>query len=186
MYKEKPEEQETTKPKNTGGYYIQRMPIKLQAVEEYEKGIIPIPDLLRKYGVSRTTLHNWRRQVKRKNDNTAIKRKHPEELKLRIVKEIVTKVFSISEAAAHYDLSKDSVKKWCSKYSSQLSDLNEEPVTKKKVDQNPLDTDRIYRLERALEDANLKIIGLETMINIAEKDLKIDIRKKPGTKQSKS
>ncbi len=50
---------------------------------------------------------------------------------------------------------------------------------------HPQKGERIRQLERALEDANLKILGLETIINVAEKDLKIDIRKKPGTKQSK-
>ena len=39
-------------------------------------------------------------------------------------------------------------------------------------------------LERALQDANLMILALNTMIDVAEKDFKISIRKKRGTKQS--
>src|SRR5579864_6600534 len=38
-------------------------------------------------------------------------------------------------------------------------------------------------LEAALELAKLKNIALEMMIDIAESELQIDIRKKPGTKQ---
>src|SRR5215470_15757893 len=38
-------------------------------------------------------------------------------------------------------------------------------------------------LEKQLSDANLKNAALEMMITIAEKDLEIEIRKKPGTKQ---
>ena len=38
-------------------------------------------------------------------------------------------------------------------------------------------------LEAALRMAKLKITALETMIDIAESDLNIDIRKKSGTKQ---
>ena len=34
-----------------------------------------------------------------------------------------------------------------------------------------------------LEEARLKIAGLETMINLAEKELNVSIRKKYGTKQ---
>lgn len=44
---------------------------------------------------------------------------------------------------------------------------------------------QIRQLEKALEYANLKILGLETMINVTEEDLQIKIRKKPGTKRSK-
>jgi transposase-like protein len=39
-------------------------------------------------------------------------------------------------------------------------------------------------LLRQLEEARLKIAGLETMIEIANKELGIDIGKKSGTKQS--
>lgn len=39
-------------------------------------------------------------------------------------------------------------------------------------------------LRKALEESNLKILALETMIDIAEEQLKINIRKKSGTKQS--
>lgn len=44
---------------------------------------------------------------------------------------------------------------------------------------------QIEQLEKALEYANLKILGLETMIKVTEEDLQIKIRKKPGTKRSK-
>lgn len=43
----------------------------------------------------------------------------------------------------------------------------------------------IRQLEKALEYANLKILGLETMIKVTEEDLQIKIKKKPGTKRSK-
>ncbi len=44
---------------------------------------------------------------------------------------------------------------------------------------------QIKQLEKALEYANLKILGLETMIKVTEEDLQIKIKKKPGTKRSK-
>lgn len=37
--------------------------------------------------------------------------------------------------------------------------------------------------QHALHQANLKILALETMIDVAEEQLKINIRKKPGAKQ---
>ncbi len=41
----------------------------------------------------------------------------------------------------------------------------------------------VQPLQKALEDAQLKIEALNTMIDVAEEQLKIDIRKKSGTKQ---
>jgi transposase-like protein len=45
---------------------------------------------------------------------------------------------------------------------------------------------RNAELEQALKQANLLILALNTMIEVAEKELKIPIRKKSGTKQYKS
>ena len=44
---------------------------------------------------------------------------------------------------------------------------------------------QVLELQTALEKANLKINGLETLIQVSEEELKIKIRKKPGAKQSK-
>jgi transposase len=40
------------------------------------------------------------------------------------------------------------------------------------------------KLQKALEEAELKIKALNTLIDVAEEQLKIDIRKKSGAKQS--
>ena len=54
------------------------------------------------------------------------------------------------------------------------------------TDDNPQDPKdlqkRIKELERQLENAQLKAEGYELMIEIAEKELKIPIRKKSDTK----
>jgi transposase-like protein len=42
---------------------------------------------------------------------------------------------------------------------------------------------KVKELEKALEQERLRTLALDTMINIAERDLKISIRKKSGTKQ---
>lgn len=162
------------------------MAIKVQAVEEFENGTAPITDLVQKYGITRATLYNWRQQVKKKPNGRVFLKKYSEEIRLQIVKDIVTKGLTIQEAADRYSVSKKSIKNWCLKYSCQLSSLDDQKiVAKKQEEKSRAEVDRIHQLEKALEEANLKIIGLETMINIAEADLKIDIRKKPGTKQSK-
>ena len=42
---------------------------------------------------------------------------------------------------------------------------------------------QVQDLTKQLEKANLKISGLQTMIEISEQELHIKIRKKPGTKR---
>ncbi len=42
---------------------------------------------------------------------------------------------------------------------------------------------RIKQLEKSLEKANVMIYGLNSMIDYAEKELKVPLRKKHGTKQ---
>ena len=42
---------------------------------------------------------------------------------------------------------------------------------------------RIKELEHQLENAQIKNITLETLVDVAEKEFKIPIRKKPGAKQ---
>lgn len=44
--------------------------------------------------------------------------------------------------------------------------------------------ERIKQLEKALLNSELRATAYETMIEIAEKELKINIRKKSNTKQS--
>ena len=53
---------------------------------------------------------------------------------------------------------------------------------KKKRD-TPALKQRIKQLEKSLEKANVMIYGLNAMIDYAEKEMKVPVRKKHGTKQ---
>lgn len=67
-----------------------------------------------------------------------------------------------------------------------LADKTHTVLTSKEVDKKGQEyKQQIRQLEKALEYAKLKILGLETMIKVSEEDLQIKIRKKPGTKRSK-
>ena len=56
------------------------------------------------------------------------------------------------------------------------------PIEKKTKIKTAALRQRIKQLEKALEKANVLIYGLNTMIDYAEKELKVQVRKKPGTK----
>jgi hypothetical protein len=53
---------------------------------------------------------------------------------------------------------------------------------KERVNNQDLDK-RVRELEKQLELAQMKIVALNTVIDIAEKDYKLEIRKKSGPKQ---
>ena len=57
------------------------------------------------------------------------------------------------------------------------------PMTEKQQQDLQALRQRNKELERALKDANLMILALNTMIEVAEGELKIPIRKKRGTKR---
>jgi hypothetical protein len=45
--------------------------------------------------------------------------------------------------------------------------------------------EHLKETQASLKQADMRIVALETMVNIAERELKVSIRKKYGTKQSK-
>jgi len=74
---------------------------------------------------------------------------------------------------------------WLTAYKRKISEglLYLPPMTdQQKNDLKALQL-RNKELEKSLKDANLMILALNTMIDVAEKDLKIPIRKKRGTKR---
>jgi transposase-like protein len=84
----------------------------------------------------------------------------------------------LKQIAAKYGLSCGSlISKWVRKYSSDYDQMSK--TTKDSLPQQTKEKE----LEKALKEAQMKIICLETMIDIAEQELKIPIRKKSGAKQ---
>jgi transposase len=103
----------------------------------------------------------------------------PAYLKDRIIDEYLFGHLSYRELALKYGMPHKRIHVWVMKKQGKkpVKQQAEEPV-----DDSPLPTD-IKELQKALREANLKNKLLNTMIDIAEEQLKIDIRKKSGTKQ---
>ncbi len=68
-------------------------------------------------------------------------------------------------------------------YDLQQKTLGKKSKQPVKAHQSDLEK-KIALLEKQLEWEKLRSLALDTMINVAERELNIDIRKKPGTKQS--
>lgn len=108
-----------------------------------------------------------------------------EEFKRQKVADIENRLITIAQISRDYQVSRTAIHKWLYKYSTmkkkkeKLVYESESEALKVKQLQ-----DRIKELERAVGQKQIKIDFLEKMIEIAEEDLKIDIKKKHSTKPS--
>jgi transposase-like protein len=114
------------------------------------------------------------------------KRRSKEEMEL-IIGQIRSGSISIWGACKKHGLNRNTLKLWMTRLSvGSLRDKKHTMLSSKEEDKKAQEyKQQVRQLEKALEYANLKILGLETMIKVTEEDLQIKIRKKPGTKRSK-
>jgi len=73
-------------------------------------------------------------------------------------------------------------KNWQQKYSEQIVLTLPLMSAQERTDNRELEK-RIKELEKQLELAQMKVVALNTVIDIAEKSYKLEIRKKSGPKQ---
>lgn len=123
-----------------------------------------------------------------------VKQRHryADEFKRKVAKGYVDGQYSYAVAAETYGLKdkgvvREFVKWYRRKY--DLGQLNEyEPMTKSKEEKTTSISEleaQVKQLQAQLELEKLKTEALETMIDIAEEQLQIDIRKKSGSQRSK-
>lgn len=74
------------------------------------------------------------------------------------------------------------LRNWQERYSDDLHVSLSFMSSKEKADNKALEK-RIKELEKQLERAQMKNVALNTLIDVAETEFKIPIRKKPGSKQ---
>ena len=119
------------------------------------------------------------------------------DLKTQIIQEYLTQGMGFRKLAEKYGISRTTICKWVlvhqgihnlpptekqEKYS--ISSMNSSPKKSSSQDQSVEELQqKIAALEKQLEWEKLRSEALDTMINIAEKDLNIQIRKKPGAQQ---
>ena len=106
---------------------------------------------------------------------------------VKILHEIQAGVFKKKEACRKYGLNRNTLVSWMRRLSVRV--LQQDKADELNLSMTEKQHDRalqqkIKDLTRALQQAHLKNDGLETMIKVAEEELKIKIRKKRGTKQS--
>lgn len=130
--------------------------------------------------------------MKTKGKKVTVKNRKPyerlsEREKRKIVHEVNSGLIGQRASAKKYGLSRNTLSAWITDFSSfnikphevaeeAISDMTESSKTRILAKQ-------VQDLTKQLEKANLKISGLQTMIEVSEQELHIKIRKKPGTRQ---
>ncbi len=120
------------------------------------------------------------------------------DLKDQIIQEYLTQGCGFRKLAAKYGISRTTICKWVlihqgihnlpptqKQQSYSTSSMNSSSQKSSSgIEQTAALQQKIAALEKQLAWEKLRADALDTMINVAEKQLDISIRKKPGTQQS--
>ena len=108
---------------------------------------------------------------------------YPASFKIAIAREYLTSNLGYSKIARKHNLPGEFTVRYFVKWYRKLYP---NPATLTEPGQPVKEVSSIHDrdLEKKLKEANLKIAGLEMLIEVAQRELGIDIVKKPGTKQS--
>jgi len=102
-----------------------------------------------------------------------------------LVSQLDSEKMSFQQARDRFDLGSQYrriLRNWQERYSDDIHLSLQAMSGKERTDIKALEK-RIKELEKQLELAKMKNVGLNTMIDIAEQDYKLEIRKKSGPKQ---
>lgn len=113
-----------------------------------------------------------------------------DELRFKVVHEYMNSDLSQRELMEKYNIrGVNTIKKWMRKFDLQepSKDLIElQRIMAKQKEKTPYEREleaKVEKLEQQLDNEQLRTLALDTMIDIAERDLKISIRKKSGAKR---
>lgn len=165
------------------GRYDKRLILRI--VKEVEEGL-PRKEAKRIYGLGKSSLDIWMRDHGSPEYHENIKRRSYTNLQKRtIVTAVEQGRMTIKEAQVAYNLKTEkTVRDWLLRYKGEKVDICIETQPEMAKQKPTLRSPGTEALEKALHEAELKIKALNTMIDVAEEQLKIDIRKKSGAKQS--
>lgn len=147
-------------------------------VKEVEAGL-PRKEANRIYELGKSCLYNWMRKYGSMNYQQNIKRKIFSNLQKRtVVTAIEQGRMSIKEAQTAYGVKNEKIIwNWLSQYKTEKVELCivTEPKMAKKT--KPISAAQAESLQKALEEAELKIKALNTLIDVTEEQLKLTSEK---------
>lgn len=114
----------------------------------------------------------------------------PDELKLQVVQEYLNTSMSQKELMLKYNIrGTNCITQWMRKFGLPLPDQQQielQRTMSKEAEKTSKERElesKVKQLEQQLEHEKFRTLALNTMIDIAERDLKIVIRKKSGAKR---
>lgn len=119
--------------------------------------------------------------------NLLRQRQYSEAVKDEAILRVLFNGESIHDVAEAMDIDNvQTINLWVNAYRRKIQEglITLAPMTEKQKQDLHALQQRNKELERAVKEANLMILALNSLIDVAEQDLKIPIRKKRGTKQS--
>lgn len=112
------------------------------------------------------------------------------EEKMALIQEYLTTDISMTQMVKKYHLGWSTIPKWMRNFGIPMPDEAPVQISMPKETKKPEKKDTVEALEARLQELQveldrekLKNLALNTMIEVAEEELQIDIRKKPGAKQ---
>jgi transposase-like protein len=153
------------------------MHIMLAAVGEVEGGSL-CREVAIKYGICYGTMLNWLSRFGSKERLLKKRKTFSVQQKRLIVRKVLDGEMTLREASLAYGIKRyTTIQQWIKSLDGGIDDIDSK-------ESSMLVPSVIYPdIKKALDQANLKVLALETMIDIAEEQLKIKIRKKSGAKQ---
>ena len=151
----------------------------LQIVKEVEAGL-PRKKACLMYGMAYTTINEWMRNFASEIYQAGRRAVFSEQERRKIVRLVQDQKITKQQAQELYKVGKKALNSWLFNAKKEEAELVSSNLTDMPID--PFNYSQI-ELNKQLCEAKLKIKALETMIDIAEQQFKIPIRKKPGAKQ---
>jgi len=154
---------------------------RIRIVKELENGSLSIKEVMQKYEVlDAATVLNWLKRYSAQYRENYMRVILPVSDRRQIAYKVESGVMSMEQASTRYRVQQSTIKSWIKLYTctAKLVDT----MAKNEQSQSG-SSEQTKALQKQIEMLKLKVEALETMIDIAEEQLKIDIRKKSGTKQ---
>jgi transposase len=161
-------------------------PVILEIVKQVENGLSRSV-IVEEYKISRTTICEWMRDYGSAAYHAGRKRYLSQSNKTSILRGVLDGRMTVREAMIAYRVSSNTINHWIRAYKREKGELASIMGTKKSSENKQVeDVSDLEKenLRKALQQAQLQIQALNTLIDVAEDKFKIAIRKKAGAKQS--
>ena len=156
-----------------------------EIVKAVERGVSR-RELIKRYGMAKSTLADWVREYGSPAYHASQKPLSAADRR-SLVRAVEEGRMTVKEARLAYGLkSTTAVQRYLRQADKEKAELRRISLLmdKNEARSEPLSSEDAEALKKALQEAELKIKALNTLIDVAEDQFKISIRKKPGARQS--